>query len=773
MRVTNRNGYDEETNAFTYEPAPTVGSVSPDIGPVAGNSTITITGTGFTDSADTAVTFGGIAATSVNVVSATSLTCRTPAAAGPGAVTVRVTNRNGYDEETNAFTYEPAPTVGSVSPDIGPVAGNSTITITGTGFTDSADTAVTFGGIAATSVNVVSATSLTCRTPAAAGPGAVTVRVTNRNGYDEKTDAFTYEPAPTVGSVSPDIGPVAGNSTITITGTGFTDSADTAVTFGGIAATSVNVVSATSLTCRTPAAAGPGAVTVRVTNRNGYDEETNAFTYEPAPTVGSVSPDIGPVAGNSTITITGTGFTDSADTTVTFGSIAATSVNVVSATSLTCRTPAAAGPGAVTVRVTNRNGYDEETNAFTYEPAPTVGSVSPDIGPVAGNSTITITGTGFTDSADTAVTFGGIAATSVNVVSATSLTCRTPAAAGPGAVTVRVTNRNGYDEKTDAFTYYRDTIGTHIPASILIFPIVDSTAGNNTIITVTNTCVSRMVSPSNNRPYGEIQVRYYYVDGLYPPGTVSDRAEILTPGDTLTVLAGAHGPDVKLGYLVVVAEDPESGESVRFNHLIGDGVVVHIQKNKAWSIPAIPFEAVLTSGTTDNNGRLKTDANGNGCVDFDGLEFSRFPDKLFISSFIEQRAPFQGSLVLVSGLGPRYEVTFDVVFYNNDEGAFSRSYGFTCWARMPLTTISRVTAALEGTASETASGWARLDGSHAIDVLTGHVWKNEGNENDLDPPILGFFVQDLVGFKGLVGSHLLHHTGEQNGWEFPWKIETN
>ena len=84
-------------------------------------------------------------------------------------------------------------------------------------------------------------------------------------------------PAPTVTSVAPPTGAVAGGTAVTITGTGFVSGAT--VTFGGTAATGVTVVNGTTITCTTPAHAA-GAVTVVVTNP---DTQTgtlaSGFTY--------------------------------------------------------------------------------------------------------------------------------------------------------------------------------------------------------------------------------------------------------------------------------------------------------------------------------------------------------------------------------------------------------------------------------------------------------------------------------------------------------------
>ncbi|MET8006308.1 IPT/TIG domain-containing protein [Nonomuraea glycinis] len=83
----------------------------------------------------------------------------------------------------------PAPTVTSIVPATGPAAGNTLVTITGTGF--SVGTTVTVGGDAATSVVVENETTLTCRTPAGEA-GAENVVVTNDSAAVTKTGGFTY-----------------------------------------------------------------------------------------------------------------------------------------------------------------------------------------------------------------------------------------------------------------------------------------------------------------------------------------------------------------------------------------------------------------------------------------------------------------------------------------------------------------------------------------------------------------------------------------------------
>lgn len=91
--------------------------------------------------------------------------------------------------------------------------------------------------------------------------------------------ATNTQQAPTLTSVSPATGPVSGGTAITLTGTLYKPSAT--VTIGGVACTSVVVVSATSITCATGAHTNPGAVDVVVTNTlDGQSATLTAgFTY--------------------------------------------------------------------------------------------------------------------------------------------------------------------------------------------------------------------------------------------------------------------------------------------------------------------------------------------------------------------------------------------------------------------------------------------------------------------------------------------------------------
>ena len=255
---------------------------------------------------------------------------------------------------------------------------------------------------------------------------------------------------PYVSGITPTVGPLAGGTSVTISGSGFTGA--TAVKFGTTAATNVVVVSPVTITATSPAET---AATVNVTvTGSGSTSTTSAadqFTYMAAPAVTGVTATSGPLAGGVTVNITGTGFTGA--TAVKFGSVAATNVVVVSATQISATSPAETA-GTVDVKVTGPGGTSATVTAdhYTYVAAPTVTGVSPTAGPLVGGTTVTITGTNL--SGATAVDFGVTPGTNVIATSATQITAVSPAeTAGYADVTVVTVGGTSATSLADEFTY--------------------------------------------------------------------------------------------------------------------------------------------------------------------------------------------------------------------------------------------------------------------------------------------------------------------------------
>ena len=118
-----------------------------------------------------------------------------------------------------------------------------------------------------------------------------------------------------------------------------------------------------------------------------------------------MSPLFGPLEGGTVVTITGTGFGDVANTTVTFGGDEGT-VDTVTATEITVTTPSKTAPGEVDIVVTVQGVSVTATQKFTYGFAPVVDSVDPDVGWSGGGQEVTIRGANFIDDDDLRVTIG-------------------------------------------------------------------------------------------------------------------------------------------------------------------------------------------------------------------------------------------------------------------------------------------------------------------------------------------------------------------------------
>jgi len=348
---------------------PTLSALDPDNGPTAGGTSVTITGTDFTD--DSTVSVDGSDPITPDSVSddGTELTFTTPAhAAGTSQVTV--TNADGTSEPL-PFTYlAAAPTVTAIQPTTGPTTGGTTVTLTGTDFTS--DTSVSVDGSDPITPDSISddGTELTFTTPEHAA-GGVDVTVTTGAGTSGPV-TFTYEDlaatVPTISALDPDNGPAAGGTTVTITGTGFTD--DSTVSVDGSDPITPDAVSedGTTLTFTTPAH-DVGAVTVTVTNAVGTSGPL-AYTYTaitvPEPPV-ITSPEDGGTVTTGTPPITGTG-EPGATVTVRDGDTVVCTATVAANGTWTCAPLVPLGPGThtITAAQTGAGGESGPSDAVTF-----------------------------------------------------------------------------------------------------------------------------------------------------------------------------------------------------------------------------------------------------------------------------------------------------------------------------------------------------------------------------------------------------------------------
>ena len=354
---------------FTYEPPPSIASVSPQIGPGGGNEIVEIQGNGL--EGVTAVNFGNYPAVVdsdpqyAGLDSEYVLYVISPE--GSGTVDVNVTtaggttlNVGGQSPDPTAFTFVPPPNIDYMSTAVGALAGNQTVTLTGTNLENY--TAVYFGSVEVPfflyyghfpvsniSVNQAGTQMTISEDPAQTSPGPVNVTVTtpggtsNPNGtYFVQVGAidlpepdqaqFTYFAVPAVASLSPaagplnSVGPIFGGQIVTnIVGTDLGPAADASVSFGQNAGTIVSDVQLLpsleprlwEITADVPAvAASTVDVTVDVTvttpgGASAISRPADAYTYVPPPTVSDVTgldglQASGPLSGNTQFEISGT-----------------------------------------------------------------------------------------------------------------------------------------------------------------------------------------------------------------------------------------------------------------------------------------------------------------------------------------------------------------------------------------------------------------------------------------------------------------------------------
>ena len=458
---------------FAVTPAPSISSLAPNAGAIG--SSITISGANFnTQGAGSQVKFAGTAATIINWTTS-SITVNVPAGAISGNVVV--TDAGGVQTSGVPFTVTPAPSITGLSPNSGTIG--SSVTIAGSNFNaQGAGSAVTFGGIPATSITSWTSNSITVNVPTGAISGNVVV--TDAGGVTSNGVNFTVVVTPTITSLTPSSGEPG--ASVSIAGSNFTSSVGT-VTFNGLPASTTSWTN-TNVTAVVPNGATSGNVVV---TSGGLQSNGAAFTVL-VPTISNTAPTSG-VAG-TIVTLTGSNFGGNAGT-VTFGGQSAT-INSWADGSIQAVVPASASTGNIvvghgglqsngvlfTVAEQTFSGpvsysYDElgrlvgavansgDAIRYSYDAVGNILSLTryaagqstifefhPKSGPIG--TSVSISGSNFSaNPAQDTVSFNGTPAV-VNSASTTSLAVAVPSGATTGTITV--TSPSGSVTSSDSFT---------------------------------------------------------------------------------------------------------------------------------------------------------------------------------------------------------------------------------------------------------------------------------------------------------------------------------
>ena len=431
---------------------PVISAVNPNPISRAGGQSLTISGSGFSESGNIVTIAGNTV--SVNFESTSTITFTSPANLCNGTITV--TNACGNVSNSFAYTVQ-APMISDVNPSA--LIEGISVTINGTNF-GSTGNSVTIGGIAVTTLTLQSHSQIVGTVPAGipcSGNVVVTICGQSSNGV-----AYT-SPAPVITSVNPSTLSRSGGEEVTISGTNFSASGNT-ITIGGNIVT-LNTQSTTSITFNAPSNLCDGTITVA----NACGQVSNSAPYTiTAPSITGINPTA--ITAGSTITITGTNFGSGANV-VTIGDVNMTTFTSQDHSIIIGTVPAGIPcSGSVVVTICGQS-----SNAVAYtSPAPVITSVNPSILSRSGGEEVTISGTNFSASGNT-VTIGGNMVT-LNTQSTTSITFNAPSNLCDG--TIIVANACGQVSNSAPYTITAPSITGINPTAI--------TAGSTITITGTN-----------------------------------------------------------------------------------------------------------------------------------------------------------------------------------------------------------------------------------------------------------------------------------------------
>ena len=430
---------------------PVIEGVSPAYGLPTGGTRVTVTGRNFARGCT--ITLFGTLAPAVTYEGEKKLTfVAPPHEVGVGAV--RVTNLDGLTTVMeNAFEYRaaPGPAVTQLSPDRAWVSGGSRLLVSGSDFVDGC-TATIAGRDAA--VKWKNGGLLEVIVPAGEAAGPTDLVVSNPDGQTA-TSAFTYERVPTppkLIAVTPSRGPTHGGVTVVFTGDNFDE--ETIVRIAEVR-TTTKVLSKTEMEVLVPPRPAEGPVAIELVSGEGVvvrSEDVFYYNDQPPPRITGVSPNQGPMSGNTRVSLEGEGF--SQDCWVRIGRERPKSVVIKGPQLIEIVTPPCKITGFVDIEVgTNQTGSSTAKNVFRFValPPPSIDSVAPNRGATSGGTEMSITGKHF--NADSIVTIAG-KQVKFKLISPDLIECRTPPGADGQMVDVSVKNPDGKESVVRrAFAY--------------------------------------------------------------------------------------------------------------------------------------------------------------------------------------------------------------------------------------------------------------------------------------------------------------------------------
>ena len=457
------NGADFTIDAahFAYEAAPVVTAMLPSQVAAAGGEVVTVLGANFRASPLLQAWFGGVPAR-LRFVSSDSATCVTPRIASVGNVSVTVST-NGDEVSATAAVLEILPggtRLRHLAPSFGSAAGGYHVTVLGAGFVGSVLN-VRFGD-STVECDVLTAGSVECFLLEHSQPGTVSV---HSDGAEGRL-SFMFLSAVIVSAVAPSTGPVAGNSFLAVTGSGFGVVHTPACNFGELSI-AASVQSSTLIRCYSPPHS-PGSVQVTIPSiSTTFGEAVSSVQFLFTDLVLERITPVSALAGRAgEITVHGRHFTQDHVPSCRIGSHITSGV-LLSPSEIVCGAPALeSGNFTVDVSVNGVDFAPEPTElVYAVSDAGVVTAVSPDFGQMTGETTVEIASSRLEK--DVYSCHFGAAHVVASWHSPALLSCQAPLAQATGNVVLRVSRKDhGFMRGNLSFTYTEDYVVTRLRPSM-------------------------------------------------------------------------------------------------------------------------------------------------------------------------------------------------------------------------------------------------------------------------------------------------------------------
>lgn len=550
--------------------APVISSFSPMFGSSTDPGFVIINGSGFHPGA-LIVRFNGVTDTTAGATSANTIQARVPAGAplGSGPIFISVAGVGTFSAQD--FTViGPGPYISDFTPNIG--GGGTPVTIHGAHFTGA--TGVRFNGRSGVNGFVVSDNQIQVTAPANVTTGPISVE---RAGVGTNISAALFYVSPAISGFSPAFGRQGTN--VLITGTNLVGT--TAVRFGGLDASSFQVLSNGALQATVPVGATNGLLRIIAPAGSAF----SGSNFLVAPTLNNFTPPAGPVG--TSVTIFGANF-NAGTPAVRFNGVQAANPTGVTFGQLTAVVPAGATTGPITITTTN----GEATSPTNFFLPPAITSFTPSNGPPG--SLVVVTGVNFT--AASAVTFDGEPAAAFYVTNNRTLGAVIPFDVTTGPISV--TTPGGVANSTARF-YGVPVINVFAPTRGL--------PGTNVVLTGENFLDATAVRFGGSNSVFNV-VNNTTINATVPANAQTGPITVIAPGGTNTT-AQSFVLDYTANLSVVVNDSPDPV-------VVGSNVVytIIIVNPGPFPAPGVTLTSTLTgpgllAAATTSQGTLNTNSS--------------------------------------------------------------------------------------------------------------------------------------------------------------------